>query len=212
MTSNEKTERIFYTKRQRLRRALFWVVASAILAIFPTYQMGSLEAIWLGEKFWFIAVGGLIFFPAFVIYMVRSGVKLSREEAKATLAFTFDYPPTAALEKVNIADGPFEGADTNTMETFGWFINNLWVRYPIAALCFGIAFLLPNTIDVPLRIAIGLILVCLGLYLAREVMVWAAGLALVGLVIWGLFAGLAALTVPAAIIVGALIIAFAIRR
>jgi hypothetical protein len=43
-------------------------------------------------------------------------------------------------------------------------------------------------------------------------MLWVAGLALAGLVIWGLFAGLAALTVPAAIIFGALIIAFAIGR
>lgn len=212
MTSNEKTEVIF-TKEQRLRRALYWVVVSAILANGFSYQYGTLETLWLDENHWPLAIYlGLTFVVALVIYMVRSGVKLSREEAKATLAFTFHYPPRVVTHSVNDADERFEVSDVNSMAVMKGLFESVWVRYPIAALCFGITLLLPKTIDVSLRIAIGLMLVCLGLYLAREVMVWAAGLALAGLVIWGLFSGLAALTVPAAIIVGALIIAFAIRR
>ncbi len=106
---------------------------------------------------------------------------------------------------------PINVPDINSTDIHERVEVSLWVRYPIAALCFGIAFLIPATVEVPLRIATGLGLICLGLYLAREVMIWVAGLSLAGLVIWGLFVGMSALTVPAAIIVGALIIAFAIK-
>lgn len=208
MASNEKTEVIF-TKEQRFRRALYWVVVSAALANWVSYQTGSLETLWFGENHWFLAIYlGLTFVPAFVIYRVRSGVKLSPEAAKATLAFTFDYPPQVTVEKANITDEPFEASDVNSMTVMKELFNSTWVRYPVALLCFWIAFRIPATVEVPIRITIGLAFVCLGFYLAREVMIWAVGLVLAGLAIWGLFAGVSALNVPAAIIVGALIIAF----
>ncbi len=206
----EGVTKVPLTKKQRRRRAEVWLVWSVL---FTLWMGGRLDVSLQDVSPWLaVSVLVLISVPAFVIYMVRTKTEISPEVAKATMAFTLPPEPEQVATKPTSVVEPFEVSDVNSMAVMKGLFESVWARYPIAALCFGIAFLLPNTIDVPLRIVIGMMLVCLGVYLAREVMLWVAGLALAGLVIWGLFAGLAALTVPAAIIFGALIIAFAIGR
>lgn len=206
----EGVTKVPLTKKQRRRRAEVWLVWSVL---FTLWMGGSLDVSLQDVSPWLVvSVLVLISVPAFVIYMVRTKTEISPEVAKATMAFTLSPEPEEIATKPTSVAEPFEVSDVDTAKVTKDIFGSAWMRYPIAALCFGIAFLLPNTIDVSLRIAIGLMLVCLGLYLSREVMLWVAGLALAGLVIWVLFVGFSALTVPAAIIVGALIIAFASRR
>lgn len=209
---NEKTEVIF-TKVERLQRSAVWAVVSTAVTAWLLYQLGSLDTLWLGDNHWLGAIlFGLILVPTFVIFMVRSkwvSMPLESKSLPSTVS------PNVSHKGTWFSAEPIDVPDMGTTGIHESVELSLWFRYPLALLCFWIAFLLfANVEDIrnALRIPAALTFVCLGFYLAREVMLWVAGLALVGLTIWGLIAGFAALTVPAAIVVGSLIIAFAISR
>lgn len=84
------------------------------------------------------------------------------------------------------------------------------MRYSAAGLLLWFAYLIAQH-EKPLWVAVGMLALA-AVWCAREVAVWIAGLAAVVGIGWLLIAGLAALPISAAIIVGALIIAGSLRK
>ncbi len=85
-------------------------------------------------------------------------------------------------------------------------LDQWWFRYPLAVLLIVVAWWIEDV--KPHAWWISVILVLMAIVNARELALWIIGLALV----WAMIAGIAALPVAVAIIVGALIIASAINR
>jgi hypothetical protein len=86
------------------------------------------------------------------------------------------------------------------------------IRYPLALLClYGAYYWSTESIDRRSGVA-AVAAVLLAAYLAREISAWLLGIGVIGLVAWALFAGLAALPLSAAVIIGALIIASSLKN
>jgi hypothetical protein len=86
------------------------------------------------------------------------------------------------------------------------------VRYPLAALVLWLAYYASQEWGDWRRWIVVLSAVFWSLWLARELFGWLFGIAVVGGIAWAFFAGVAALPISAAIVVGAIIIALAVRR
>lgn len=189
-----ETTVIHYTSRQRLKRAAKWVLPGvAMLAFVWGVQLSSDQF----ATYWWYA------WPAVLPVVVGVGLFLLRSER------VLSGPGQHARAQD-------EAAQAQKRQEMGSLFERLLeagpVRYAIAALCFYGAYYFAFE-DTGKKA--GLAAVCaliVGFVFARELGLWLLGLALVVGIGWALFAGIAALPVSVAVIVGALIIASAVRK
>lgn len=87
-----------------------------------------------------------------------------------------------------------------------------WLRYPASIGIFAASYWCFFEWEKKAGWVVGVLLAIIGLGLAREVLIGAILAVVVGLVLWAVGAAVAALPVGVAIIIGAMIIARAIRR
>lgn len=192
------TVQVKYSQAQRFRRAfLWWLWGSVIAGLIWWVQP---ETAHFSEYWWYA-------WPALPVFIVGLGLYLLKGEAIRTPAATKakvhfnNLEQQATLERQarwsKAADGFFESA---------------LVRYPLAALCLYGAYYFataPNMNNGGWFAAGATIAAAV---LARELSKALLFLALGGAIIWALIAGLSALPVSAAIIIGALIIADAQKK
>lgn len=188
--------------KQRMRKAsAFWLLGFGGLAlIWPMqYHYDQLGEHWLsGLPFLLIgAVGTFIFMYA------RTKKRLTPEAAKLKAHFE------AQDAHAGQASSPKVDAISSKVEAL---IDLALVRYPVAALVLWFAYYVSQEWTDRRSWIVVLAAVCCSLWLARELFGWVLGLAVVGGIAWALFAGIAALPVSAAIVIGALIIASALKK
>lgn len=192
--------RVEHSTFARLARAgKWWGTGLLLLAIIWTTQWTNGH---LAEYWWyawplliFVAIGVRYFF------MYRE-TTLTTEAAKAKMHYESDAIRFAGRERKDTA---LTGFDT--------FFAQTWVRYLIAVACLYGAYHLTFVESSAKSSGLGaLCFVVIAAFCAREAALWLLGIGLVVAVGWALYAGIAALPVSAAVIIGALIIASAISR
>lgn len=202
-TRHYSTKYIAYTKKQRLSRAWKWwaIPLAMFIALFVlNYSLDTLADKW-GEVMYVL----IFTIPGFGLYMLKGEDVLT---------------PAAAKTKSLIDNAMAQKAKLGTGEKSRWdifsetLLNNVWVRYGLAIGCFWICYWLFNQkykseLE---RFAVVLLPLGYGIYFAREVSKWLFGAAFVGLIGWAIVAGFSALSIPAAIIIGALIIAGSVKK
>ncbi|WP_454752275.1 hypothetical protein [Cupriavidus necator] len=187
------TVRAPYTDPERFYRAFkwwFWPAASVIVFWWVQFEAGSIA------KSWWLASLALPFFLVGVYrFRAKEGMALSPAAIKAKVYF--DMLEQRADEQPSLIDK---------------FWQTPFARYPVAALfLYGAYYFGVESVDKDSGwLAIAAIVVA-GI-LARELSKWLLWLALVGAITWAVIAGISALPVSAAIIVGALIIASAMKK
>ncbi len=185
-----RTETVVFTKQQRLAAASKWWIFGGVLALVLAL-CGLFEF-----SFFAGALFSLLFFG-----VLGSVVYLRRE-----LSFR-----TKEAEEIYVFHQKREAASSSGFESEFWaLVAKPIVRYPIAAALVWAAFALWDNPKVK-GIHIG-ILICVALWAAREIVLWLLGIALVVGLASLMFQGLAALPLGVAVIIGALIIASAIKK
>jgi len=182
-----------YSVRERFRRALWWWVVGGVIAILiwsvrPEHERFS--------DYWWYAWPSLPFFLVGVgLFRLKGGEVLSPAAEKAKTYFNMLDEQASASES-----------------SFSEFLELPLVRYPIAVLLLYGAYYfgVESTSKDTGWAAAGCLLIA-GLC-ARELSKWILGIALFGAIAWAVIAGISALPVSAAIIVGALIIADAMKK
>ena len=188
------TTKVRYTHAQRLKRAARWFAPGVVMLGFIWgVQVASDQF----STYWWYA------WPALMPLVVGVGLYMLRTEG--VLAGSGRY-----------AMAQLDAAKAQKRQELGSTLERLLevgpVRYAIAAVCFYGAYYFAFE-DTGKKA--GLAAVCaliVGFVFARELGLWLLGLALVIGIGWGLFAGIAALPVSIAVIVGALIIASAVSK
>lgn len=196
------TEYVTYTQKQRLARAWKWwaiPVAMCLTVLVVLHLSDQLSDHWMNGIYM------LVFsIPGFGLYMLKRERVLTPGAANAKSEIE---AAQAKAQKNGTKKSPLE-------EALEAALGIVWVRYPLAFGCFWAAYWMGNQdYKQPyLGVIAALVLVGFGMYFAREVSKWVLGIAVVGLILWAVFAGAAALTTPMAIIIGALIIAGAVSN
>lgn len=151
---------------------------------------------WYGLPLLALGFGGLLY-----VMLKRTETRLTDEAVKVKAALEYKPPST-------------EPATPSKIEELGEkLLSIVWVRYLLAASCFWGAYESSQVETFDKRQTLfTLVLVGLGLWLSKEAALWLAGLAVVVGLFALLFAGVAALPLGVAVIIGALIIASAMRR
>lgn len=188
------TTEVRYTHTQRLKRAARWFVPSVLmLGVIWGVQMSKDQF----STYWWYA------WPVLVPLLVGIGLYMLRKERVVSAAGQY-------------ARAQLQAAQAQKRQELGSSFERLLevglVRYGIAAVCFYGAYYFAFE-DTGKKA--GLAAVCaliVGFVFARELGLWLLGLAVVGGIGWALFAGIAALPVSVAVIVGALIIASAVGK
>ena len=188
--------------KERMRKAFaFWLLGfGGIAVIWPMqYHFDQLGEHWLaGVPFLLLGLVG-----TFIFTYARTEKRLTPEAAKLKAHFE------AQDAQAGQASSPKVDAISAKVEAL---IDLPLVRYPLAALVLWFAYYVSQEWTDRRSWIIVLAAACCGLCLARELFGWVLGLAVVGGIAWALFAGVAALPVSAAIVIGALIIASAMRK
>ena len=193
-----------YSNQQRLRRAApWWAWGGAILALVWLLQIADGN---FAEQWWYP-------WPVLAFFLV--GLGLYRLKAETTLT------PAAARAKIYF-DRPQHSASPSTepAEPAQWekdldkivkhVDDSPWLRFPLACACVAGAVYFGSQ---EYRHA-WMLVVAFALFavvLARELVTWAIGAAIVGAIGWAIFTGLSTLPISAAIIIGAFIIASAMK-
>jgi hypothetical protein len=188
--------RVVYSHKDRLKRAWkYWAFGGSLLAFAWGYQLGHDQ---FADYWWY---AWPVLFPLFVgtrLYLLRGEVALTPAAAKAKSHYE-------ALEQ----KAATEAAEPGPLDKV---LASRWARYPAAAaLLYGsyyFAFVDTSKNAGTAALAL-LVLACLCAY---EAAVAVLVVSLVMAIGWALFAGVSAIPVSVAIIVGALIIAAALRR
>lgn len=189
-----ETTVVQYSTRDRLKRAAKWFLPGvAILA----FVWGVLL---LDDQFtyrWWLAWPTMLpIFASLVIYLRRSERVLSG-------------PGQYARQQEKAAKGNRWQLLYDRVDAL---VTKGLVRYLIAALCFYGSYYFAFEYKDKRAALLALFSLIAGLALARELGKWLLIAAAVVGVGWAVFAGIAALPVSAAIVIGAIIIAFAVRR
>lgn len=188
------TTDVLYTHAQRIKRAARWFVPGLLgLAIVWWVQIANDQF----STYWWYAWPAL--FPLLVglgLYLLRSEKVLSGagQYARAQLASA-----QAQVTERRIAQ-------------FDAVAGSGLVRYIGAAGCLYVAYWLATESTGKDTGWASLGFAVFALFLARELGMWLVGIGIVCGVAWALFAGIAALPLSAAIIIGALIIASAVGK
>jgi len=183
------------TVKERVKQsAPVWLTgfAGAIFIFWTQYEHDQLHDNWgWGALFVAMGVGGLL-----MLAFRRTEVRLTPEGTQAR----------AYYDQIEKQEGEAKE------KRFNAFIDQPIVRYPLAAAIFWLAYLLTEQPRFGTREWIELLCALgWGMWLAREVFKWILSIAIVGGIYWALFAGVAALPVSVAVIIGALIIAAAVK-
>lgn len=188
------TKEVHYTHAQRLKRAARWFVPGVLMLGFIWGVQVSSDQF---SAYWWYA------WPALMPLVVGVGLYMLRKERVLSGAGQY-------------AMAQLEAAKAQKQQKMGSTLERLLeagpVRYAIAALCFYGAYYL--AFEETGKKA-GLAAVCaliVGFVFARELGLWLLGFAVVGGIVWALFAGIAALPISVAVIIGALIIAGAVSK
>lgn len=151
---------------------------------------------WYGLPLLALGVGGLMF-----VVLKRAETRLTDEAVKVQAALAY-RPPRA------------EPTPPSKFEEFAErLLTVAWVRYLLAAAFFWGAYVANQSETTDKRqILLTVVLFGFGLWLSKEVALWVVGFALTVGMLALLFAGVTALPISVAVIVGALIIASAVRK
>lgn len=192
------TVRVLFTGTQRIKRALKWWCA----------------AVGIGALIWWIQPEGGKFtdywwyaWPALPVFIVGIGLYLLKGDAVLTPAATKAKVHTDSLEQ----QAKLDRRASQSASTDAFFESPL-VRYPLAGLFLYGAYYFGTAPDVKNGGWYSAGAILLAAIFAKELSRWLLFIAFVGAIIWALVAGISALPVSAAIIVGALIIASAIKK
>lgn len=183
---------IKFSPKQRLRRGAPWLLLGVGMLAFIWWVQISKDQF---TEYWWYA------WPALFPILVSIGLFLLKEEQKLT---------SAAQEASSAVDATKQKRAKEREERINAFLDRAPVRYAGAAIfLYGTYWFLAESANKNagwFAAASALVsMIC-----ARELSVWLLGLAVVGGIGWALFAGIAALPVSAAVIIGALIIASAV--
>ncbi|KVV57087.1 hypothetical protein WT27_24280 [Burkholderia territorii] len=192
------TIHVLFTGTQRIKRALkWWCSAIGVAALIWWVQP---EGAKFADYWWYA-------WPALPVFIVGTGLYLLNGDAVLT--------PAATKAKVHIDNleqqAKLDRRASQSASTDAFFESPL-VRYPLAGLFLYGAYYFGTAPDVKSGgwYSVGAIL--LAAIFARELSRWLLFIAFMGAIIWALVAGISALPVSAAIVVGALIIASANKR
>ncbi|MFL9932708.1 hypothetical protein P0D88_26525 [Paraburkholderia sp. RL18-103-BIB-C] len=199
------TVRVKLTRRERFNRAIKWWFWSAVLV--GVIWWIKIEEAQFSEHWWYTWPAIALFLVGIGLYLLKRDDVLSPEAVKVKPHFdALDQQARTErkLQRSEPADKFFKAADTLFKSPFG--------RYPIATLCLCGAYYLGmvSTEKNSGWYAAGLVVLA-GIF-ARELARWLLVLAIGGGVVWVGLAGISTLPVSVAIIIGALIIASAIRK
>jgi hypothetical protein len=188
--------------KERMRKAVaFWLLGfGGVAVIWPMqFHFDQLEEHWLaGVPFLVLGLVG-----TFIFMYARTEKRLTPEAAKLKAHF----------EAQDAQAGQASSPEVDAISAkAGALIDLPLVRYPISALVLWFAYYVSQEWTDRRSWIVVLAAVCWSLWLARELFGWVLGLAVVGGIAWAFFAGVAALPVSAAIVIGALIIASAMRK
>ena len=185
------TTAVEYTQKDRLKRAWKWwafgIVCCAVIWG-AQYAAGQLAEYW-----WYAWPMTAFFIVGTGLYLLRGERVLTPDASKAKSHYD------AEQEKLKREGKLLSGLDV-LLEMPG-------IRYPLAVLCFYAAYYFSTESTDKRSGFAAVVFVLLGLYLAKEVSKWLLGFGAIFAIGWALIAGLAALPLSAAIIIGALIIA-----
>lgn len=180
-----------YTKKDRLKRAWkWWAVGFVCFAVIwgAQYAAGQLAQYW-----WYAWPVAAFFIVGTGLYLLKGEMVLTPDASKAKSYYD------AEQEKLKREGKVLTGLDV-LMEMPA-------IRYPLALLClYGAYYFSTESTDRRSGV-VAVVMVLLGGYLAREISKWLLGFGAIFAIGWALFAGMAALPLSAAIIIGALIIA-----
>ncbi|MBY4770656.1 hypothetical protein [Burkholderia ambifaria] len=192
------TVRVLYTGTQRIKRALKWWCAAIALAalIWWIQPEGARFA-----DYWWHA------WPAFPVFVVGIGLYLLKSDAALTPAATKAKVLIDGLEQ----QATLERRANQSASTDAFFESPL-VRYPLAAVLMYGAYYFGTASDIKNGGWYSVGAIVLAAIFARELSRWLLFMVFAGAIIWALMAGISVLPVSAAIIVGALIIASAIKK
>lgn len=183
---------------QRFRKAFWWwlwgtVIAGLIWWVQPAYAQ-------FGDYWWYAWPGLPFFIVGIGLYLLKSEAVLTAAAKKAKVYFD-NLEQQSALQRQatrsKVIDALFESA---------------LVRYPFAALCLYGTYYFATAPNISNGGWFATGTAITAAVLARELSKALLFLALVGAIVWALVAGMSALPVSAAIIIGALIIADAQKK
>jgi len=191
------TVTVTFSHAERLKLAgkslgLGLAISAALLA--AQYAMGNM-------KDWLLAC---------VPVLVGAVVAVVAYLRTQTTTFTPGALKAKAWYSQNGGRGPAPPRPAAGPSKFDKFLKSAWARYSLAALCFWGAYQFAMA-ETPAPWWVIAAAVLFGLWLSRELSKWLIGTGIaIALAIWA-FHGIAALPVSAAIIIGAIIIASAIK-
>lgn len=188
---------VAYTTKQRLSRAWKWWVGPSVICIILMVIQFNLDQL---AEHWGAALFVLIFtLPGFGLYMLRGEKVLTPAAAKTK----------SAIDATAIEAPRLNPKKSRAEELIEEYLEIPWVRYPLAAGCFWVAiWALENTFKKEIiGYLVAFVAAGCGVYFSRELSKWLLWLVGIGLILWLVVAGLSALSIPAAIILGAIIIA-----
>jgi hypothetical protein len=190
-----ETTEVLYTHAQRLKRAARWFVPGVVLLAFVWCVQLSSDQF---STYWWYA------WPALFPIAVGVGLYVLRKEQVLSAAAQHGMAQLQAARQ-------HAKLERNTRLEAAW--DSAPVRYLIAAAALygSYYYAFEDTSGKAAGwLPVGLLI--LAMIFARELALWLLGFGVVCLVGWALFAGLAALPVSVAVIIGALIIAGACGR
>lgn len=189
---------VTYTQGQRIKRALPWLAVGVVMPACIWWVQASSDQL---SQYWWYA------WPSLFPLLVGIGLYLLRHEQVISASGQHARSQLEAVksERAREREEAIEGF-------LGNVLGKVWVRYAGAAGCIYMAYWFATdstSKNAGWGIACAVII---GLFLARELSLWVIGIGVVISVLSGLFAGLAALPVSVAIIIGALIIASSLGK
>ena len=192
------TVRVRYTGTQRVKRAgMWWCWATAVAALIWWVQPEGARF----TDYWWYA------WPALPFLLVGIGLYLLKGDAVLSPAATKAKVHCDSMQQ----QAKLERRAKQSASADAFFQLAL-VRYPLAGLFLYGAYYFGAVSGVKNSGWLALAAIVLAAILAKELSRWILFLAFAGAIIWAVVAGISALPVSAAIIVGALIIASAIKK
>ncbi len=190
---------VSYTPRERLKRASKWWLCGVVLL---AVAWGSLIAQGLfAQQWWYASPVVLIFLVGLGLYRLKGEVTLTPAAAKAKAA---QQEHLERERKAQAVDPPPPAPNTGE--------DSPLIRYPLAVVFAYGAYYLGAEATIKHAGWYSAACIFAALCFARELTGFVLVLAVVGGIVWVVIAGIAALPVSLAIIVGALIIASASKK